>query len=119
MSQYLLSVWGAADELYDADLPDVDQIYADVDKVNAEMQDAGVWVFAGGLLEPATATVVRPVDGDVIVTDGPFAESKEQIGGFWVIEAADLDAALGWARKAAVACRGPVEVRPFEDIPAE
>jgi hypothetical protein len=79
------------------------------------MQKQGAWVFAGGLHPANTATVVREQDGEVITTDGPFAESKEQLGGFWVIKAADLDAALEWAKKATVACRGPVEVRPFQD----
>jgi hypothetical protein len=76
--------------------------------------DAGAWVFGGGLEEPSTATVVRAQDGEVLTTDGPFAEAKEQLGGFWVIEAPDLDAALKWASEATVACRNPVEVRPFQ-----
>ena len=71
-------------------------------------------MFAGGLHPASSATVVRSTHGDVSMTDGPFAESKEQMGGFWVIEAADLDAALDWARKGAAACEGPVEVRPFQ-----
>ncbi len=65
------------------------------------------------------ATVVRPKDGDVLVTDGPFSESKEQLGGFWVLKAQDLDAALELARRAALACQGPVEVRPFQDDPED
>ena len=80
------------------------------------MQAAGAWVFAGGLHPPSTATVVRVADGEVLMTDGPFAEGKEHIGGFWVIRAPDLDAALGWASKAAVACRLPIEVRPMADM---
>ena len=67
---------------------------------------------------PNTSTVVRVSDGNVLTSDGPFAESKEQLGGFWIIEAADLDAALAWAREATVACAAPVEVRPFQDNPA-
>jgi hypothetical protein len=74
-------------------------------------------VFAGGLDEPTTAIVVRIRDGELLVTDGPFAEGKEHIGGFWVIEASDLDAALDWAAKATKACDDPVEVRPFHDTP--
>ena len=70
-----------------------------------------------GCIRPDTATTVRVSDGEVLFTDGPFAETKEQIGGFWVIEAADLDAALAWASKATVACQAPVEVRPFQDAP--
>jgi hypothetical protein len=81
------------------------------------MQAKGVWVFGGGLHEPHTATVVREKDGEILMTDGPFPEAKEQLGGFWIIKAPDLDAALDWARKATVACRGPVEVRPFQDEP--
>jgi hypothetical protein len=114
MTQYLLSVW-----MVDGDpIPSEDVIqtmYADVDKFNEEVKSAGAWVFAGGLHPADTATVVKAADGDVVTTDGPFAESKEQIGGFWVIEAPDLDAALAWAAKGSAACRGPVEVRPFQD----
>ncbi len=114
MTQYLLSVW-----MVDGDpIPSEDVIqtmYADVDTFNEEVKSAGAWVFAGGLHPADTATVVKAADGDVVTTDGPFAESKEQIGGFWVIEAPDLDAALAWAAKGSAACRGPVEVRPFQD----
>jgi len=116
MTQYLLSVY----DVEGAELPpaeEIEQMYADVDAVNAEIKAAGAWVFAGGLHPADTATVVSAQDGETMITDGPFAETKEQIGGFWVIEAPDLDAALDWARKATVACRGPVEVRPFQDEP--
>ncbi len=116
MSQYLLSVfYTEGQEEPDPEL--IEQMYADVDAVNAEIKAAGAWVFAGGLHPADTATVVSAQDGETMITDGPFAETKEQIGGFWVIEAPDLDAALDWARKATVACRGPVEVRPFQDEP--
>src|ERR1700752_1338580 len=74
-------------------------------------------VLGGGLEPPETATVVRAGDGGTVLTDGPFAESKEQIGGFWVIEARDLDAALEWAEKGARACANPVEARPFQPVP--
>jgi hypothetical protein len=74
-------------------------------------------VFAGGLHPADTATVVRVQDGDVLTTDGPFAETKEQLGGFWVIQAIDLDEALRWAAQGAVACKNPVEVRPFQEEP--
>ena len=93
------------------------QAYKAVDAFNAELQSAGAWVFAGGLHPPATATVVRAQGGQVVTTDGPFAETKEQLGGFWVIKAADLDAALDWAAKGSAACGGPVEVRPFQEHP--
>ena len=84
------------------------------------MQAAGAWVFAGGLHPPQTATVVRTSEqGDVLLTDGPYLEGKEHIGGVWVIEAPDLDAALAWAAKATAACRQPVEVRPFQGVDPE
>jgi hypothetical protein len=114
MAQYLLSVWH--DDNYDLDFEsdDAQRMVAQVDAFNADLQASGGWVFAGGLHPASSATVVRPKDGDVSMTDGPYAESKEQMGGFWVIEAPDLDAALDVARRAATACEGPVEVRPFQ-----
>jgi hypothetical protein len=116
MTQYLLSVYpGPADQMPAPD--QMEQIYKDVDAVNQEIRAAGAWVFAGGLHPAGTATTVRVQNGEVTTTDGPFAETKEQLGGFWVIKAADLDEALAWARKATVACRAPIEVRPFEDEP--
>jgi hypothetical protein len=113
MKQYLLSVYHAEDSSPE---PEVAQkIYADVDALNAELQQAGAWVFAGGLYPSSTATVVR-VEGDgFLITDGPFVEGKEHIGGFWVIQAPDLDAALMWGRKATRACAVPVEVRPLQE----
>jgi hypothetical protein len=95
------------------------QAFKQVDVVNAELQKTGAWVFGGGLHEPTAATVVSAKDGDVVMTDGPFAETKEYLGGFWVIQADDLDAALAWATKASAACMGPVEVRPFQDEPGD
>ena len=83
--------------------------------VNDEMQRAGAWVFAGGLRTPDIATVVSVTDGKTTMTDGPFVEAKEHLGGFWVLRCEDLDAALAWAEKASVACMGPVEVRPFDE----
>ena len=114
MKQYLLSVYP---EGGDAPSPEVmEKIFHDVGALNTEIQAAGVWVFAGGLHPASTATVVRLKDDEVLITDGPFAEGKEHIGGFWIIRAPDLDAALGWARKATVACTLPVEVRPMVDM---
>jgi hypothetical protein len=113
MTQYMLSVWHTPDEVF----PEGDELQARfdaVDKFNQEVQAAGIWVFGGGLEAPSSATVVRGHTGDVSMTDGPFAEAKEQIGGFWIIEAPDLDAALDWARRGSEACGGPVEVRPFQ-----
>jgi len=116
MTQYLLSVHMVEGEpVPAADV--IAEMYKDVDAFNKEVKAAGAWVFAGGLHPADTATTVRVTNGEVLTTDGPFAETKEQLGGFWVIEAADLDAALAWAAKGAAACRGPVEVRPFQDEP--
>ena len=117
MKQYLLSVHMV--EGREPPAPEViEKAYRDVDALNQEMLREGAFVFGGGLHPADTATVVRVENGDVTTTDGPFAETKEQLGGFWIIEAADLDAALAWAAKATVACQGPVEVRPFQDEPA-
>jgi hypothetical protein len=116
MTQYLLSVHmveGA--ETPPAD--EMEQIYKDVDAFNAELQAEGAWVFGGGLHPADTATVVQIKDGEVLTTDGPFAETKEHLGGFWIVNARDLDAALALAARGAAACRGPVEVRPFQDEP--
>lgn len=116
MTQYLLSVHSVeGDPLPPGEV--IERMYADVGVVNEELKSAGAWVFAGGLHPPTTATVVRIQNGEVLTTDGPFAEGKEHIGGFWVIEARDLDAALAWAAKATRACQAPIEVRPFQDEP--
>ncbi len=115
MPQYLLSVW------HDGDYSDLDwssedmaRIGAQVNAVNDTMRDEGAWVFGTGLRPASSATVVRASGGEVSMTDGPYAETKEQMGGFWIIEAADLDSALNWAGKAAAACEAPVEVRPTD-----
>src|SRR3954469_8958720 len=89
-------------------------IMRDVDAVDQAMRDAGVWVFAGGLHPPSTATVLRHQGGEIVVTDGPFAEGKEIVGGFSIVEADDLDAALAWGRRLARATTLPIEVRPFQ-----
>jgi hypothetical protein len=117
MTQYMLSVWHSPDAPIPTDPAVMQKAFEQVDAFNAEIQAAGVWVFGGGLEQPSSATVVRAGDGDPIMTDGPFAETKEQLGGFWVITAPDLDAALALAAKASAACMGPVEVRPFQDEP--
>jgi len=114
MTQYLLSVYMVEGE-QPLEGAEMERAYRDVDTLNAELQAAGTWVFAGGLHPPTTATVVRVSDDEVLTTDGPFAETKEQLGGFWVIQASDLDAALAWAAKATRACGAPVEVRPFQE----
>jgi hypothetical protein len=113
MQQYLLSVYQP-----DGPIPPPEvlgKIMQDIDALNREMKAAGAWVFAGGLHSPSTATVVRLQDGDVLTTDGPFAEGKEHLGGFTIIRAPDLDAALEWGRKLARATTLPIEVRPFQD----
>jgi hypothetical protein len=113
MKQYLLSVVQP-----DGDTPPpevLEKVMRDVDALNQELKAAGAWVFAGGLHPPSTATVVRVKDGDVLLTDGPFAEGKEHIGGFTIIKAADLDAALEWGGKLARATTLSIEVRPFQD----
>ncbi len=114
MKQYLLAVHMVEGEAPPP--PEVmERAYKDVEAFNAELRSSGAWVFAGGLHPADTATVVRIKDGEALTTDGPFAETKEQLGGFWVIKAADLDEALALAAKGAAACDGPVEVRPFQD----
>ncbi len=117
MTEYLLSV-----HMVDGDeqpAPEViERMYRDVEVFNEKLRAQGAWVFAGGLHPANIATVVRVKDGDVLTSDGPFAESKEQLGGFWIVTAADLDAALALAAEGAAACGAPVEVRPFQDEPA-
>jgi hypothetical protein len=115
MKQYLLAVHLAEGEPVPREA-EMQRRYQAVDAFNDELRSAGAWVFAGGLHPPETATVVRTQGGKVVTTDGPFAETKEQLGGFWVVLAPDLDAALAWAAKGSEACGGPVEVRPFQEI---
>jgi hypothetical protein len=113
MAQYLLTIYQP-----DGGPPPpevLEPVMRDLHALNAEIKAAGGWVFAGGLHEPSTATVVRVRDREVLTTDGPYVESKEHVGGFWIVRAPDLDTALGWARKAARATTLPIEVRPFQD----
>jgi hypothetical protein len=95
---------------------DLDAAMARIGAFNDEMKAAGVWVFGGGLTSSESATVVRVEHGSTSMTDGPFAETKEQLGGFYVIEVDNLDAALAWAEKAATVCEVPIEVRPFGGV---
>jgi len=115
MSQYLLSTYTVQDEVPGAPgTPEEMQTFMErVIALEAEMDATGTFVFGGALHGPDTATVVRVSDADVVMTDGPFAESKEHIAGFYVINADDLDAALAWAGKVADATNHPIEVRPF------
>jgi hypothetical protein len=112
MTQYLLSVYQPDGPAPPAEV--LEEIMRDLDTLNRELEAAGAWVFAGGLHAPSTATVVRVKDGEVLTTDGPFAEGKEHLGGITIIEAPDLDAALEWGRKLARATTLPIEVRPFQ-----
>jgi hypothetical protein len=115
MKQYMLSVYHAEGPDYAPAAEEVEQIMRDVDALNADLQSTGAWVFAGGLHPSSTATVVRAEGAEILTTDGPYVEGKEHIGGFWIIKAEDLDAALKWGRKATRACRVPVEVRPLQE----
>ena len=113
MKQYLISIY-QPDE--GAPPPEIlEPVMRDVAALVAETKAAGAWVFNGGLHPPSTATVVRVKDGDVLITDGPYAEGKEHIGGFSIIKAADLDSALEWSRKLARATTLPIEVRPIQE----
>lgn len=116
MPQYMLSVHHDGVEDLDNIPKDVmEEMFVAVDRFNTEITAEGHWVFGGGLHLPDTATVVRAEDGEVLTTDGPYTETKEFLGGFWVITADDLDQALEIAARGSAACRGPVEVRPFQD----
>jgi hypothetical protein len=111
MKQYLVAIHHPDD--YDPSVED-EAMARDIDVLNEEMVAAGVRIFVGGLLPASSARSLRAQpDGKVLITDGPYLETNEHIGGFWVLEAATLDDALAWGRKAVVACRAPVEVRPF------
>ncbi len=116
MAQYLLSVHSRDEDHVSGPVPeDVKAIFAAVDRFNDELRTSGSWVFAGGLHPASTATVVDGTgSGDAVVTDGPYLEAKEHLGGFWVVDVTDLDAALNLARRGSAACQGKVEVRPFQ-----
>jgi hypothetical protein len=116
MPQYLVAIHHP--DGYDGSL-EGEAMERDIDVLNEEMEAAGARFFAGGLSAPSSARSLRAQpNGEVIVTDGPYLETKEHIGGFWILEAADMDEALAWGRKAVVACRAPVEVRAFLSMPA-
>jgi hypothetical protein len=115
MKHYMLSVITPTDGVQPP--PEVlGPIMARVEEVNQELRAAGNWVFAGGLNAPSTATVVRANGDDVLMTDGPYAEGKEYIGGFTILKASDLDAALEWGGKYTRAIGLPIEVRPFSEV---
>jgi hypothetical protein len=114
MPRYLLSVHSVEGEARDPMTDEeMRQLMERVGVLEGEMKSAGALVFGGRLHKPDTATVVRVSDGEVLTTDGPFAESKEHLGGFYIIEAEDLDAALSWAAKTTDCVKAPIEVRPF------
>ncbi len=116
MTQYLVAIHHPDD--YDPSVED-EAMSRDIHALNREMVAAGVRTFVGGLSAPSRARSLRAQpDGKVLITDGPYLETKEPIGGFWVLEAADLDEALAWGRKAVVACRAPVEVRQLFQKPS-
>ena len=113
MTQYLLSIMQP-----DGPAPDDEflaPIIEDLRVLRKDMKDAGAWVFSGGLHPPSTATVLRPRDGEVLMTDGPYTEGHEHVGGFTIVESEDLDAALEWGRRLALATTLPVEVRPLHE----
>jgi hypothetical protein len=111
--KYLLSIYMPDEQTPEPEF--LERVMSDLAVVNAEMKSAGAWVFTGGLHAASTATVVRDRGGEVLVTDGPYTEGKEHVGGLWIVEAPDLDAALAWAAKAARATTLPIEVRPFQE----
>jgi len=116
MPQYLVAIHHP--DNYDPSL-EGEAMYRDISALNKEMIAAGVRIFAGGLSPASSANSLRAQpDGKVLVSDGPYLEAKEHVGGFWILETADLDEALAWGRKAAKACRAPVEVRAFLQMPA-
>ena len=114
MPQFLVAIHHP--DNYDPSLED-EAMIRDIHALNEEMEAAGARFYAGGL-EPAShaKSLRKQGDGSVSIIDGPYLEAKEYIGGFWILECADMDEALAWGRKAVVACRAPVEVRPFHKI---
>jgi len=116
MAHYLLSVYQPTDGEPPSDT-EMQEIMGRVAQLQRDMQDAGVWVFSGGLEAPDTATVLQRSGDDVLVTDGPFVELKEYLGGLTIIDAPDLDAAMAWGRRSTEATGLPIEVRPFHWVP--
>jgi hypothetical protein len=118
MAQYMLSVHHDGTEDFESMSPEeLQPIFEAVDRFNQEVRDAGKWVFAGGLEPIDSSTTVDNTKGQALVTDGPFSESKEFLGGFWIIESADRDEALDWAQRGSAACAGRVQVRAFQAEP--
>lgn len=112
MAQYLVAIHHP--DNYDPAVAEDEAMTRAIDVLNYEMVAAGVRVFVGGLYPARCAKSLRAQpDGEVLISDGPYLQTNEHVGGFWVLETADLDEALAWGRKATIACRAPVEVRPF------
>ena len=119
MTHYLLSVHSVEGEVREPMTDEeMAQSHQQLGILEQDLKAAGAWVASGRLHDPDTATVVRMADGEVVTTDGPFVESKEHLGGFYVIQAEDLDGALGWASRVTGAIRTPIEVRPFAGFEA-
>ncbi|GAC1526486.1 MAG: YciI family protein [Vulcanimicrobiaceae bacterium] len=120
MAHYLLSTQSRADDDETVEQPmsddDMKQFWGRVIELEREMKSAGAWVFGGKLHDLNTATVVRMADGKVVTTDGPFVEANEYLGGFYIISAPDLDAAMKWAVKVTAAIEHPIEIRPFAGV---
>jgi hypothetical protein len=114
MTQYMLTIYQPDGPAPPAEF--LESVGRELHALNQDLKAAGAWVFSRGLHPSSTATVVRVRDRDLMITDGPYVEGKEHIGGFWVIEVPDLDRAIAWAAKATVACGAPVEVRPFQEV---
>jgi hypothetical protein len=120
MPRYLLSVHTVAGEVRKPMTDEeMQQSWKQIGILEEEMRSTGAWVFSGRLHDPDTATVVRLSGGEVLTTDGPFVEAKEHLGGFYIIQGEDLDAALTWASKVTTAIKVPIEVRPFADFADE
>lgn len=116
MTHYLLSVHSVEGEVREAMTEErMQQMQQQIGAIEEDLKSTGAWVFSGRLHEPDTATVVRESGGQVLTTDGPFVEAKEHLGGFYIIQAADLDAALAWAARVTAAIKAPIEVWPFAD----
>ncbi|HEX3976753.1 MAG TPA: YciI family protein [Solirubrobacteraceae bacterium] len=113
MTQYLLAVHTGNAAAREMSPEDMQESFRQIGALEADMKTSGAWVFSGRLHDPDTATVVRESDGTVITTDGPYVESKEHLGGFYIIEAQDLDGALAWASRVTSATSMPIEIRPF------
>lgn len=114
MPEYLLSVHGDSSQEMPEDF-DPQPMFDAVDRFNESVRERGYWVYANGLMPADTATVVDGTGSDPVITDGPYLESKEHIGGFWIVDVPDLDVALALAAEGSAACQGKVEVRPMQD----